>query len=131
MYVINLVKGQCTLYRPEYDFRNIQATKLKKSLTNLIFQRVSLPIVSFPYSTSLQVKIYVNICLGNLLCWKFGLCLNETDLEKYRLSNKMILFIVLQESIEKASFLGRYENFGSYLFNSIQFNSILFILEIK
>ena len=42
-------------------------------------------------SISCQVKVYVNICVGNLLCWQFDLCLKGIELEKYRLSNKMNL----------------------------------------
>ena len=42
-------------------------------------------------SISCQVKIYVNICVGNLLYWQFDLCLKGIELEKYRLSNKMSL----------------------------------------
>ena len=41
MIVINLLKGQCQIYRPEYDFRKSHLIKLLKSLTSYIYQRPS------------------------------------------------------------------------------------------
>ena len=52
----------------------------------------------------------------NLLCWQFDLCLEEMELKKYTLSMKINLFKILKESIEKAFFMGRYENVRSYLY---------------
>ena len=37
----NLVKRQCAIYRPEHTFWKSRVTKLTKSLTNFIYQRVS------------------------------------------------------------------------------------------
>ena len=39
--VIDLVKEQCTMDRPEYVFRKTHVIKLIKSLTNFIYQNVS------------------------------------------------------------------------------------------
>ena len=36
----NFLKGQCTIFRPEYVFRKSHMTKLIKPLTDLIYERV-------------------------------------------------------------------------------------------
>ena len=51
--VTNLAKGQCKIYRPEYSF---QKSHVIQSLTNFIYQKVSLMYVSNPY----HVKKLVN-----------------------------------------------------------------------
>ena len=39
--ILDLVKGQCEIYRPELILRKSQVARLMKSLTHLIYQRVS------------------------------------------------------------------------------------------
>ena len=51
--VTNLAKGQCKIYWPEYIF---QKSHVIQSLTNFIYQKVSLMYVSNPY----HVKKLVN-----------------------------------------------------------------------
>ena len=45
---IDLLKEQCTIYRPEYIFRKSHVIKFIKSLTNFIYKNVS-PIISFKF----------------------------------------------------------------------------------
>ena len=52
---INLVKSYCKIYRPENIFRKSQVIKLIKSLTNLIYQKMS------------QCKFQIHIMTRNLL----------------------------------------------------------------